>query len=171
MTEPVPPHEPASFPPPPPPPPPGAPAPAAPPSTAPSAPAPSATAPSAPAAGAADPVSRHALLAWLALVAIGLSVFLEEHGSSSWEQSELWSAFALVATAATVVPSMKSTFKLDDRGAWRVAAAGVAGLAGYWLLLVLPSIGQNTSFAATVALVLAGFATWSAPGRPELDES
>src|SRR5690606_18680526 len=101
----------------------------------------------------AEAANRAGLLSWLALVAIVLSIFLEEHGSSTWEQRELWSLFAIVATAATVVPSIKSSFKLDDAGAWRVAAVGVVGLAGYWLLLVLPSIGQNTSFAATVALV------------------
>lgn len=155
--------------------PPAAPAPAAPPpASAGPVPPPAAPPGAGPAAGegptGAAAERKAPLLSWLALLAIVLSVLVEEHGTSTWEQQELWSAFAIATTALTVVPSIKGSVKLDDRGAWRVAAAGLAGLGGYWLLLVLPRIAANTSFLATVALVAAGAATWSAPGRPPLDE-
>lgn len=144
-------------------------APAASPQPAPAAaPAPGPGTPT-PAAGE-EAAGKGPLAAWLGVLAVVLSVFLEEHGVNAWETSWAWSSFAIGAAALTLAPSLRASFKLDEPKAWRVAATGTVALAVWWVLIVLPAISRNLGLLATIALALAGYATWSAPGRPELDE-
>lgn len=157
--------------------PPAAPAPAAP-AASPQPPPVAAPAPTPPAgvspqpapAGGEEAAAKGPLAAWLGVLAVVLSVFLEEHGVNAWETSWAWSSFAIGAAALTLAPSLRASFKLDEPKAWRVAATGTVALAVWWVLIVLPAISRNLGLLATIALALAGYATWSAPGRPELDE-
>ena len=106
---------------------------------------------------------------WLglaAIVAMALAVSLNEDGDNGWGRIGVWAAFAIVAAVATLAPALGRQLNLSTERAWQVGAAGAAGLAGFWVLFVLPSISQNTSFLATVACAAGIGAAWIAPGRP-----
>ena len=107
---------------------------------------------------------------WCSLVAIAalaLAVSLNENGSNAWEHQAAWSVFALVCATVTFVPAMRASFKIDERRAWQIGAAGAIGLGVYWVLIVLPAISLNLSFLATVGCAAGGLAAWLSPGRPE----
>ena len=104
-------------------------------------------------------------LSLLAVVALVLGLFLEEGGANLWDSSEAWSLFAIGCALAQLAPLLRRTLKWSAERAWLVAVVGAAGLVLYWLLLVLPSISRNTSFAITVAAAAAAGAAWLAPGR------
>lgn len=104
-------------------------------------------------------------LALLALVALLLGLFLEEGGVRMWDQSEAWSVFAIVCAVVQLAPVARSSLSWTAERAWLVAAVGAGGLALYWLLLVLPAIARNTSFAITVATAAAIGGVLLAPGR------
>ena len=119
---------------------------------------------------AETPAAEHGLPLWsalevVALVALLLGLFVPEHDTQLWDGSEAWSVFAIVCAVAQLVPLLRRSTKLDETQAWHVAAVGAAGLALYWLLLVLPVIGRNTSFAVTLATAAAAGGVWLAPER------
>lgn len=74
----------------------------------------------------------------------------------------LWALFA----AGCAFTQLVSLLGSGAGKAWRVAAVATAGLAAFWLLVVLPSIGTNAGFLLTVGSAAAGGALWLAPGRP-----
>jgi hypothetical protein len=104
-------------------------------------------------------------LALLAAVALLLGLFIEENGTSLWDASEAWSLFAIACAIAQLAPLLHRPLKWSEERAWLVAVIGAGGLALYWLLIVLPVIGRNTSFAVTVAVAAATAGVWLAPGR------
>lgn len=117
------------------------------------------------------PSTEHGLPLWsalelVALAALLLGLFVPENDSQLWDGSEAWSVFAIVCAVAQLVPLFRKSTKLSETQAWHVAAVGAAGLALYWLLIVLPVIGRNTSFAVTLAAAAAAGGVWLAPGRP-----
>jgi hypothetical protein len=75
----------------------------------------------------------------------------------------LWSAFA---TAAVVVGLVAVVLAASKGGrarpgqAWRVGAAALAGLAAFWLLVVLPGADSDRGFLLTAALACLGAALW-----------
>jgi hypothetical protein len=101
----------------------------------------------------------------LALAAVALGLFVEEDGISLWDVSEAWSVFAIVCAVAQLAPLLRRTLKWSAARAWLVGVIGAAGLVLYWLLIVLPAIARNTSFAITVGAAAAAGAAWLAPGR------
>jgi len=126
-------------------------------------------APPPPAAPTATP-DGSSIAAWgwlelLAVVALLLGLLLEENGSNLWDASEAWSIFAIVCAAAQLAPLLRKTLSWTEERAWLVAVVGAAGLVLYWLLIALPAISRNTSFAVTVAAAAAAGAAWLAPGR------
>ncbi len=113
------------------------------------------------------PQDRSALvavgLAVLALVLLQLGLTLDFGTESFWDAVPLWSAFA---TAAVVVGLLALVFGSTPGGraragqAWRVGAAGLVGLAVFWLLLVLPGADSDRGFLLTAALGCLGAALW-----------
>lgn len=101
------------------------------------------------------------------MVAIVLALSIPENKRVGWSELQVWAGFAVVSAALVFAPVVRDSFKLSAERAWQVAAGGLGGLAFFWVLFVLPDIGRNTSFAATVAVAAAGLAVWSAPGRPD----
>ncbi|WP_324275211.1 hypothetical protein [Blastococcus brunescens] len=67
-------------------------------------------------------------------------------------------AFVAVAVAADRVRSGT---------AWKVAAAGLVGLAAFWLLVVLPVVATDRGFVLTAALAALGGALWVGPARKD----
>jgi hypothetical protein len=49
--------------------------------------------------------------------------------------------------------------------AWRISAAGLTGLAVFWVLVVLPVGNTDRGFVLTAALGCLGVSLWLAPGR------
>ena len=107
-------------------------------------------------------------LALLAVVAVLLGLLVEEDGVNLWDASEAWSIFAIACSVAVLAPLLRHTLKWSDERAWTVAAIGAGGLVLHWLLLVLPAISRNTSFAVTVGVAAAVGSVWLAPGRRDL---
>lgn len=103
----------------------------------------------------------------LSLLAIVLALSIPENKRLGWSELQVWAGFAVVCSALLFAPAARETFNWTPERAWKVAAGGCAGLALFWILFVLPDIGRNTSFAATVALVAAALAVWLAPGQPD----
>ena len=107
-------------------------------------------------------------LAVLALVLLQLGLSLDFGADSSWESVPLWSAFA---TAAGVVGLLGLAVAATKRGrpgaeqAWRAAAAGLVGLAVFWLLVVLPVADGDRGFLLTAALGYLGAGLWMAAER------
>ncbi len=106
-------------------------------------------------------------LAGLSLVLLGLGLTMHEgDGRSYWDGIPLWSAFAsvcaLVASGAYVVSAVAGK---GSRSAalWRIAAAGLVGLAAFWLLVVLPVVATDRGFVLTAALAALGGALWVGP--------
>jgi hypothetical protein len=54
---------------------------------------------------------------------------------------------------------------LRDDGAWKVSAAGLTGVAAFWVLVVLPMANTDRGFVLTAALACLGLALWVTPGR------
>jgi hypothetical protein len=114
-----------------------------------------------------------------ALLGVGLtvlSVALLELGltmrggdlESYWQRIPLWSAFA-TACALLGLLAFAAFFPAGNEQrsgpAWRVAAAGLVGLAVFWLLVVLPVVDSDRGFVLTAALAALGGALWVGPRR------
>ena len=131
-------------------------------------PPPAAAAPAATSSGGGVSIEPWGWLALLAVVGVLLGLLVDEDGANLWDASEAWSIFAIASSVAVLAPLLRKTLKWTDERAWTVAAMGAGGLVLYWLLLVLPSIARNTSFAITVGVAAAVGAVWLAPGRRDL---
>lgn len=103
-----------------------------------------------------------------ALVLLELGLGLRFGGASFWSELPLWSAFATVCTVLGLAASAAS---LPGGGRWspstgrRIAVGGLAGLAVFWLLVVLPVVAGDRGFLLTAALGCLGAALWFSPGR------
>ena len=106
-------------------------------------------------------------IAGLALLEFGLT--LDPGDRSLWSALPSWSVFATVAAVAALVPLVLALGpqRLPERTAWRVGAAGAAGLAAFWVLIVLPLVASDRGFLLTAAVALTAGAVWLAPGRRE----
>jgi hypothetical protein len=105
------------------------------------------------------------VLSIVPILAVPVGLFISERGSTFWSGNEAWSVFAVVCAFVQLAPLLRSTFGWSPPLAWRIGAAGVGGLLLFWVLLVLPSIGRNTSFAVTIGVAAACAALWMAPAR------
>ncbi|MGH9379429.1 MAG: hypothetical protein ACRD2Z_02265 [Thermoanaerobaculia bacterium] len=122
------------------------------------------TGPTAVASGVPAAASRGAgdrILAVLAVVAVSVGLIWGLRSSWMW-RTPLWALFALGCVFAQLLTLLGSR----EGKAWKVAAVATAGLAGFWLLVVLPSIASNAGFLLTAGVAAAGGALWLAPGRP-----
>lgn len=103
----------------------------------------------------------------LALLELGLSMRGGEP-ESYWQRIPLWSAFATLCALLGLL-AFAAFFPAGNRSrsgpAWRVAAAGLVGLAVFWLLVVLPVVDTDRGFVLTAALAALGGALWIGPRR------
>ncbi|MGY1601926.1 hypothetical protein [Geodermatophilus sp. SYSU D00815] len=81
-----------------------------------------------------------------------------------WTAAPLWAGFATAAVLLCVLASVRSRQLRNDR-AWKTSAAGLTGLAVFWVLVVLPEATTNRGFVLTAALGCLGVALWIAPAR------
>jgi heme/copper-type cytochrome/quinol oxidase subunit 4 len=123
--------------------------------------------PPAPAAPPArQPVDRSLMIsAGLAVLVVGLTVLalaVEENDQRGYEQWTTWAIFATVMAAVHLVPLV---MRNQPRRTWDIVAIATAGLVFYWVALILPFIGNATSFAQTLAVACALAHLWLLPGR------
>jgi hypothetical protein len=97
------------------------------------------------------------------VVAVGL--FVSEGGSSAFGRTPAWSAFALACLVLVAVGAFGGPQGPGSGRTWTLGVVGVSGLVAFWVLLVLPDISRNTSFALTLGVALASIALWLTPGR------
>lgn len=96
----------------------------------------------------------------LGLTVLGLAV--EENDSRAYSTYTTWAVFATVMAAVHLLPLV---WKGEPRRVWDVVAVATGGLVFYWVAIVLPFIGNGTSFALTLAVALAVAHCWVLPGR------
>jgi hypothetical protein len=102
-------------------------------------------------------------LAALSVILLELGLTLGFGGRSYWSAVTLWSAFATVAAVLGLLALAAvhlATDRLPSGLASRVAAVGLAGLAVFWLLVVLPHVATDRGFLLTAALGSLGAALW-----------
>ncbi|MGY1733694.1 hypothetical protein ACI798_19475 [Geodermatophilus sp. SYSU D01045] len=107
-------------------------------------------------------------LAGLGLVLLELGLALRLDGPPLWGQVPAWAAFATVcallggvAALSRLVPALR----LRPLTAERLALGGAAGLAVFWVLVVLPHADTDRGFLLTAALGAVALAAWLVPGR------
>jgi hypothetical protein len=107
------------------------------------------------------------VLTVLSLVLLELGLTMRgEVAESYWETIPLWSAFATVCALlglGAYVAFAAARNRLRPDGLWRIAAAGLVGLAVFWLLVVLPVVATDRGFVLTAALGALGGALWVGP--------
>lgn len=103
----------------------------------------------------------------LSLVLLQLGLSLEFGAESFWSAVPLWSAFATVCVALglAAVAELIPGARRPGRSGWTIAAAGLVGLAVFWLLVVLPNADSDRGFLHTAALGALGGALWLTAGR------
>lgn len=115
------------------------------------------------AAGSATPLRVLLQIAAPVLVVAGLA--LPENDGRGYEDWTAWAVFATVAALVQLAPLASSALGMSTTTAWTVGAAGAVALVGYWVIIVLPSVSTNTSFAQTLGVACAAVACWLSPGR------
>jgi len=101
----------------------------------------------------------------LGVLVLGLTVLalaLEENDQRGYDVYTTWGTFATVMAAVHLLPLV---WKPEPRRVWDVVAIATGGLVFYWVAIVLPFIGNATSFAQTLAVALACAHCWVLPGR------
>lgn len=97
------------------------------------------------------------------LLLVGLSA--DEHHTDGWHSYLAWALFAVVCALLQLAPVLGRHVGMTDESSWSLAAVGTAGLAAYWVIIVLPGASSNTGFVQTLAVGLAIVALWLSPGR------
>jgi hypothetical protein len=102
----------------------------------------------------------------LLLLQLGLGLGFGEE--PLWSTVRLWSVFATLAVLVGALPStgrVVPAVRKHPDAAWKAAAAGLTGLAVFWVLVVLPRVDSDRGFVLSAALAALGAALWIAPGR------
>jgi hypothetical protein len=118
-----------------------------------------------------DPAALLGLgLVVLSVVLLEIGLTLGFGGESYWSAVTLWSAFATVSAVLALV-AFTAFVRAGERRrsghAWRLAAAGLVGVAVFWLLVVLPVVDSDRGFVLTAALGALGGALWVGARRTD----
>jgi hypothetical protein len=102
----------------------------------------------------------------LLLLQLGLGLGFGE--APLWSTVTLWSVLATLAVVVGALPftgRVVPAARQHPDAVWKAAAAGLTGLAVFWVLVVLPRVDSDRGFVLTAALAALGAALWIAPGR------
>lgn len=105
------------------------------------------------------------VLGIVAVAAVVLGLTINENGHNAWDSVNAWGVLAIAAAAATLAPGLGRGIGLGPQRAWQVAVCGAGALVLFWVLLVLPGVGSNTSLLTTIGVAAGVIAAWLAPGR------
>jgi hypothetical protein len=92
------------------------------------------------------------LLGALAAVALESGLLVDGGTPGLWARVPLWSAFATAAGSAALAGVAARLAGRHRAAATRVAAAGLGGLAVFWLLVALPTADTDRGFLLTAGL-------------------
>jgi hypothetical protein len=115
--------------------------------------------------GRAPGQSLGRMLAATAWPVVALGLFVPEAGSSAFGRIPAWSAFALACLVLVGVGAFGGPQGPGSGRTWTLGVVGACGLVAFWVLLVLPAISRNTSFALTLGVAFATAAVWLTPRR------
>jgi hypothetical protein len=115
--------------------------------------------------GQAPGQSLSRMLAALAWPVTAIGLFIPESGSSAFGRIPAWSAFALACLVLVGIGAFGGQQGPGQGRTWTLGVVGACGLVTFWVLLVLPVIGRNTSFALTLGTAAAVAGVWLTPGR------
>jgi hypothetical protein len=112
------------------------------------------------------------LLGALSAVVLEIGLLVPGGTPALWARVPLWSAFATVAGLATLAGVAARVTGRHRSGATRVAAAGLGGLAVFWLLVALPTADTDRGFlltagAAGLAAAVRAATRGGGPGEAE----
>ena len=99
----------------------------------------------------------------VSVAAVVLGLTIKEDGHNAWHTVHAWGVLAIVGAVLTFAPAMARTFNLATERAWQVSLVGSGLLVLFWILLILPDVGSNTSLLSTVGAAAGAVATWFAP--------
>jgi hypothetical protein len=103
-----------------------------------------------------------AALGLLAVALVEIGLLVHQGAENLWSRVPLWSGFVTVAAVAglVAVAGRLPGIRLLGQRAWAVGAGGLAGVAVFWLLVVLPWADTDRGFLMTAALACLGGAVW-----------
>lgn len=106
-------------------------------------------------------------LAGIALAGVVLGLTLNENGHNAWHTVHAWGVLPIAGAALTAAPALSAGNGLTPRRAWQLSVAGAVLLVLFWILLVLPDVGSNTTLLTTVGTAAGVLCAWIAPtGAP-----
>ena len=100
----------------------------------------------------------------VACVVIGLSV--SEDGRNAWDTVNAWGGLAIAGAVLSAAGAFGPMFNLAAPRAARISLVGAGALALFWVLLVLPAVGSNTSLVTTIGVLAGVGAAWQAQPGP-----
>ncbi len=104
-------------------------------------------------------------LGLVSLVATVVGLSVDEDGHNAWSSVHAWGGVAILGALLTLAPALRSALNLSSHRTGQVAGAGAGALGLFWVLLVLPRVGSNTSLVTTIGTAAGLAAAWVAPGR------
>jgi hypothetical protein len=112
------------------------------------------------------------LLAAVAAVVLEIGLLVPVGTQTLWSRVPLWSAFATVAGLAALAGVAARITGRQQGAPTRITAAGLGGLAAFWLLVVLPSADTDRGFlltagAAGLAAAVRAATRGGGPGEAE----
>ncbi|MGN6605830.1 MAG: hypothetical protein ACTHMS_02300 [Jatrophihabitans sp.] len=91
-------------------------------------------------------------------IVVGLSV--SEDGRTGWDSVNAWGGLALVGAVLAAAGAWGPAFGLRGPRAPQLALVGAGLLGLFWVLLVLPAVGSNTSLVTTIGVLAGVAAAW-----------
>lgn len=101
------------------------------------------------------------VLGVVAAAALEFGLFVQDGTASLWSRTPWWSAFATLAVLAGLA-GVAGRLAGSRPAARPLAAAGMGGLAVFWLLVALPAADTDRGFLLTAALGCLAVAVWAA---------
>jgi hypothetical protein len=102
------------------------------------------------------------VLGLVAVIAVVAGLSISEDGRNAWDSVNAWGGLAVVGAILAAAGAWGPTFGLRGGRAPQLALVGAGLLGLFWVLLVLPSVGSNTSLVTTVGVLAGVAAAWKA---------
>lgn len=102
-------------------------------------------------------------LAAVSIVATLIGLSVPTANGNAWSAVGAWCLVPVAGALLTFAPAVR--LGLTPRRAWQVGAGGAALLVFFWVLFVLPGVGDAPTLLDTIGAGAGGAAVWAAPGR------
>lgn len=102
------------------------------------------------------------VLGLVSVIAVVAGLSISEDGRNAWDSVNAWGGLAVVGAILAAAGAWGPTFGLRGGRAPQLALVGAGLLGLFWVLLVLPSVGSNTSLVTSVGVLAGAAAAWKA---------